>query len=179
MFEDTFKLTQAAPNPRSAIEALALPGARPRTPGVYANGLIVLVSDDFDMSCFEGWPPITAERFAILGYTAQGDFLLWDYKKNIMQFFETERARLTKCGDTIDAVLDGRFLEQEIIDSVLVRPSVEAIVAAKGPLRYGDCYIHAPLAMFGGNEKPENCSTGDVRVYVNMIGQNHFGSGKD
>jgi hypothetical protein len=176
VFEDTFPLNEAAPQPRSAIDALGLPGARARKPGVYANGLVVLVSADFDMSCLESWPPMRGERFAAIGYTAFGDPLLWDRKKSIPQFFDMDQGVLTKGGDTLDAMLDQAFTKPDIIESVLLRPLVEEIVGLKGALRYGECFILTPARFLGGNPVAKNYSKGDARVYANLVGQMHFGS---
>src|SRR4051812_30005506 len=98
MFEEVFPLTDAAPVARSAIEALGLPGARPRTPGVYGDGLVVLLSDDFDArKWFDSWPPILP-GYAPIGYTGLGDFLLWDYEERSVQYLQTQTGVLTEAG---------------------------------------------------------------------------------
>ena len=173
-FEETFALTMAAPNPRSAIEALGLPNARARQPGVYAQGVVVLLSDDFAMDCFEPWPPFSNNRFAPIAYTALGDFILWDRQKNKVQYLDVQQAKLTKAAETIDASFDEAFTRPEVVEDVLLRPHIEQIVRAKGALRYGDCFILSPWPMIGGSSRPENYSTGDARVYVNLVGQTHF-----
>lgn len=167
-----------APGARSAIEALGRPGTKPRKPGVYNKGLIVLLDDRFDMRSFDSWPTAEGNRFSALAYTALGDFLLWDHQKNVVQYMDVQGTNLTEAkeegADDIDVVFDEVFTKPEIIDGVLQREHVEEIILRKKPLRYGDCYILVPYLAMGGIPEPRNYTPGDVSAYVNLAGQTFF-----
>jgi hypothetical protein len=167
-----------APSARSAIEALGRPGTKPRKPGVYNKGLIVLLDDAFNMRSFDSWPTAEGDRFSALAYTGLGDFLLWDHQKNVVQYLDVQQAMLTEAreegADNIDAVLDETFTRPEVIDGVLQREHVAEIIMRKKPLRYGDCYILVPYLAMGGIPEPRNYSTGDVSAYINLAGQTFF-----
>lgn len=80
-----------------------------------------------------------------------------------------------KAADTIDEFLDVLCLRPEARIDLRTGDLVDELVERWGPLRYGIVFILVPWLMLGGEPLPENFETGDVAVYVDLVGQTHFG----
>ncbi|HSP17426.1 MAG TPA: T6SS immunity protein Tdi1 domain-containing protein [Thermoanaerobaculia bacterium] len=173
MFEDIFAL-----DPKTArVEELAgtsLPPVRKRQPGIYSEGLIVLVGRSFSRAWLKDWPGLT-DRLEPFAYTALGDVFCWDRQKHCVQYLTVQEGSLDDVADSIDHLLDEVLVRQEVIDDFLLRPFVGEIRSLHGPLQYGQCYISIPWQMLGGGADPKQYDPGAVDVYLSLIGQTHFG----
>src|SRR5207237_9832666 len=124
--------------------AVQLPPARPRQPGVYRGGLVVLLDASFDASCFESWPSFAGGRFSPFAYTALGDFFLWDRDLRAAQYLEVQRDELTKVDAGVDELLDELLPRPEMQEELLLAGHVADIVRLRGPLHYGEAFILEP-----------------------------------
>ena len=174
MFEDVFKLTQPAPSEAgaSAAQAELGPGTRAPAPGVYNDGLLVVLGAAFGNRCFSSWAD--PDRVWPIAYAGLGDVFVWDRQKKIPQIISVQLAQLVPAGDSIANLFDSVLLRDEIIAAILRRDLVPELIRRYGPLKYDQYYIQEPWMMLGGDENPDKFSSGDVGVYVNLVGQTHF-----
>jgi hypothetical protein len=171
-FEETFAFNPKTAPPEE-LAPTGRPAARPRKPGVYADGLVVLLGRSFNRSWLNDWPLVT-DRLEPFAYTALGDVFCWDLEKKCVQYVGVQHGTLDDVADSIDHLLDEQLVRPDVIEQFLMRPFVDQIRSFHGPLAYGQCYIATPWQMFGGGVDPKRFDRGDLDVYLSLIGQTHF-----
>jgi hypothetical protein len=175
VFDRTFFLTQAAPADAgvSALQAELGPGTRAPAPGVYNQGLLVVLGAAFGEACFASWPPVQG-RARPIAYTALGDVFVWDRQMRFPQLLSVQTGQFVQAGENPADFWDAVIVRQNVVDDILRNDIVPELIRRHGPIAYGECYILLPWRMLGGVEAPENFDRGALEVYLDLVGQTHF-----
>jgi hypothetical protein len=174
-FVDTFRRTQPELGAPARVNRWL---DVPLEAGVYENGLLVLLGNEPAWDYLGSWP-ILAEKRELLpvAYTGLGDVFLVNEAAGDVFMLNVQDQTLPKAALHCKMLLDSILVRPRILDELLRRDRVNELVGRLGSLEYLQCFILEPWLMAGGDDVVENYVKGDVRTYVNLVGQVAFSSG--
>jgi hypothetical protein len=173
-FLDTFRRTQRGSAGPAAISKWL---DRPIEAGVYEDGLLVLLSDEATWDDLQSWPTLAQNKnLRSVAYTGLGDVFLADDATGEVFLLSVQEQSLPRAAPDCRLLLDAVLVRPRVVEQVLQRPRVNELVGRLGPLEYLQCFILQPWLMLGGEDVADNYVKGDVRTYVNLVGQSAFSS---
>ncbi len=102
--------------------------------------------------------------------TGFGDVFLWEPDQGV-SFLEVQRGEVEPIDPDVRWFLNDFLHKPTIIEQVLRKPRFDELVNRLGALPYHSAFILKPWPMLGGEDKIENYSSGDCRVYFDLVGQ--------
>lgn len=166
----SLRLTTEAEGGCAALSAvIGDPDGSPRV-GVYNEGLVTVVGVETASRLLESWRWLVPPGCCAIMTTGFGDVFVHEADKGV-SFLEVQRGRLEFIDPEVDWFL-GEFLGlADIMQDVLRAERCGKLIAAQGALRYHQAFILEPWPMLGGNDRLENYTIGDCRVYLDLVGR--------
>lgn len=139
--------------------------------GIYNNGLFTILDTTISMDICNSWNWHFNKTMIPIAATAFGDLFLFCTTDQQIYFFQTQYCTAEVIVDSFDELLNKAFLFPSIRESILQEPKLQEVRTACGELQYKKTYILKPWKMFGGVDKTENYTIGDLCVYHNLVSQ--------
>lgn len=168
-FLSALGMTAAAPTNNSAINALC-PDVPRIMPGVYGSGLITLLDDDISKSLFAEWSWLVPRFSAPFAVTGFGDVFFLDPSHGV-HFFEVQAAHIEFVDSNASWAINEFLAQPTIVERVLRRTQLEALIAVHRSIRYGEVFILKPWEILGGDRRTCPYDIGKVDVYLHLMGQ--------
>jgi hypothetical protein len=148
-----------------------IPGVDDAPPtGAYSQGLLAVVDARWSQKGLQAWLWALKPTHRAVMTTGFGDVFLWEPDQGI-GFLEVQRGEVEPIDADVRWFLDGFLKKPTVIEQVLRKPRFDELVGRFGPLPYHEAFILRPWPMLGGEDKVENYTTGDCRVYLDLVGQ--------
>lgn len=139
--------------------------------GIYNNGLFTVLDTSISTDICSSWDWHFNKTMIPIAATAFGDLFLLSTVDRQIYFFQTQYYTTEAIVDGFDELLNKVFSFPSIRESILKEPKLQEVRTACGELQYGKTYILKPWEMFGGEDKAENYTIGDLCVYHNLVSQ--------
>lgn len=129
-----------------------------------------MVDGEWSNRILQAWLWILKPTHRALVTTGFGDVFLWEPDEGV-GFLDVQRGTVEPIDSDVRWFLDDFLNKPKIIEQVLRKPRFDDLVSRFGSLPYHSTFILKPWLMLGGEDKIENYSSGDCRVYLDLVGQ--------
>lgn len=140
-------------------------------PGVYNDGLISVLDEKLSSTALLGWRWLLGDDASALAVSGIGDIIFWSPKHGAAYFLEVQRGSSTFIDKNIDYVFDQFLTIDGVCNEVLHQKLFTSLKNRIGSLQYGQCFIAEPWQMLGGAGTEASYTTGELAVYLSLVGQ--------
>jgi hypothetical protein len=168
-FSEQFHCTDGVSSAVPAIATIAADLDPLPSVGTYQDGLLSILDNAAAPMLLNDWP--MRDRWLPLIATGMGDLFFWDQDSPSVYFLNVQHGTTEFVDAEVPWLLDQFLIIPEILEKVFRKSRIEALTALFRPLRYGEAFIREPWAMFGGPDRDEFYSIGQLDVYLSLVGQ--------
>ncbi|WP_049721653.1 hypothetical protein [Gilvimarinus polysaccharolyticus] len=109
--------------------------------GLYSNGLVTIVDQDFDDGFMASWSWLVGDRALLIGFLCWGDFFYACSKEKKFFIVLADQQKRFALGNSLSAVFDKNIASPEFEEQIVRPDEFKKAVVEAGPLEYGQCYI--------------------------------------
>ena len=129
-------------------------------------------TDKFVSDAIPIWTPVVDRFTRIWGYNSFGDLFLQDPQSNDIAILYTLNPELFPTRYNSIQTFEKEVLSNPEYAEELIQPEKTAALVDKlGPLKDAEVYIAQPYQFLGGDGSLDSYTTGNVWVYLDLIGQ--------